>query len=1610
MKRVLLLMVLAMIVFCANAQNPWKQISLTSSFAKGKDVFHKHFKPQAYVSFQLNESAMRKLLRNAPSEKSVSSATSSFIISVPNSKGQIERFRIVEASSMEPALAAKFPNIKSYAGQGVDNPGSRIRFDMSPLGFNAVIMSSERKTFYISSIDRSSQSYIVYDRELRDAKKFGFECLLDQTVNSEVQLSNAIGGGITDKNANTNVLRTYRLALCLTGEYSRAVLDDVAPGTDTSTVALKKAIILAVANSNTTEANAVFENEFNLRLVLISNETSIIYLDATTDPFSTWTPSFTTTTWNTETQNTCTSVIGDANYDIGHMLNYNTEKNNGNAGCIGCVCKTPSGSIGKGRGWNMYGEYQGDYLIIDYWTHELGHQLGGNHTFTHSIEGTIAQVEPGSASTIMGYAGITGATDLQAHSDPYYHAISIQQITDYIQTGSGNTCGTTSSLINNLPTANAGSDYTVPKSTPFILTGTSTDADAADVPTYCWEQMDAYGTSTNSNTYPTSTTTKGPAFRSFLPVTNTSRSFPRLQVVLDSNNTGKWEVLPSVSRTLNFRFTVRDNHSGGSANVSDDVVVTVSGTTGPFAVTSPNTAVSVGAGTTQTITWSVNSTNTLAANVKISMSTDGGQTFPYVLAASTPNDGTEAITVPNVTSGACRIKIEAIGNIFYDISNVNFYVGSCGTAIGLKASSITNSSATLGWTAVTGATSYDVDYRISPSGAWTNAATATTSTSVNITGLMQGTLYDFRVKTNCPLNNGDYATAQFTSLCSATPTGLTSSNITNSTATLSWTAVAGAASYKVDYKLSSASIWTRAANATTATTVDIANLVSSSVYNFRVRANCSSGSTAYISGTNFTTLCSAAPSGLSASSITNSGAILSWTASAGASSYTVDYKLASSGTWTNAATATTSTSVTLSGLSTGTVYDYRVRANCASGSTSYTSEQFTTLCNVAPSGLSASSVTNNSATISWSASTGAVSYDVDYKLTSTGIWTNAATATTSTSVNLNSLTAGSVYDYRVRANCAAGSTSYTGAQFTTLCDIAPTGLSASSITNTSATISWSASSGAVSYDFDYKLTSTGTWTNAATATTSTSVNLSGLTTGSGYDYRIRANCSSGSTTYTSAQFTTLCSTAPSGLAASSITTSSASISWSSATGATSYDVDYKDAASSSWINAATGTTAISVDLSSLNYSTVYDWRVKTNCASGSSAYSTSQFTTATPVCNDPSGLVSSAISSSTATISWSAVTGAASYDIDYKDAASINWVNAATGTTATSVNLSSLNANTTYDWRVRTNCIYGNTSNYTTAQFTTLIAVGCGVPVTLTTTNITASSATFNWTAVSGALGYTAGYRATNTQNWINVASGTTATSVNVSGLLSETNYEWRVKAVCASGSSAYNTTSFTTSATCPGKFDTTANNNNFATAVDIPFSTDVYGTINASGDVDYYKLTIPAPGPITVTLTNLPADYNIYTYNVNQKFTGSSINTGTANESITITVAKGTHYIKVAGANANEYNASTCYTLRAVQGTGPSSKDASSLIAQQSKSGMKVYPNPAHTIINIATTKMPEQSVIKIADVYGRTIMQQKGAANTKIDVSRLTAGSYFVTVITKEGSIIYNTKFVKY
>ena len=680
--------------------------------------------------FSLNITGLKSSVIGTASRNSGS--ISNTIISFPNAEGKMERFRVFEHSNMEAGLSERYPEIKSYVGQGIDDEASTVHFSISPLGLQSMVLYGDKSATFIEPYTRDLNTYVVYKKSDKATSLSAFECKVIATAKKDLQTS--LDGAALRPNADDGNLRNYRLAMSVTGEY-------------TAYFGGTKALALAAINNTMTRVNAVFEDDFGVHMNLIATTDAVIYTSASTDPYANASTGA-DGAWNQQLQTTLTNTIGSANYDIGHL--FGATGGGGNAGCIGCVCKNPTSSVplGKGSGYTSPadGIPSGDNFDIDYVAHEMGHQFGANHTFTHSNEGTGAQMEPGSGSTIMGYAGITGTTtDVQAHSDAYFHAFSIQQVTNYVKT---TTCQTTTVTGNSIPTANAGINYTIPKGTPFMLTGSATDANG-DALTYDWEQMDA-GTSTS--TIPSATRTTGPAFRSISPSASPTRYFPRIATILTGVTSWKWEVVPTVARTLNFRFTVRDNRAGGPANNSDDTVITVNGTAGPFSVSAPNTAVSWTAGSTQTVTWVVSGTTANgvnAANVDILLSTDGGNTYPITLLAGTPNDGTQVITVPNNPGSSNRIMVKGSGHIFFDVSNTNFTItgGSTDTVApstptSLAASGTTSTTTNLAWAASTdnvAVTGYDV-YQGS-------ALKATvTGTAYTVTGLTASTAYTFYVK------------------------------------------------------------------------------------------------------------------------------------------------------------------------------------------------------------------------------------------------------------------------------------------------------------------------------------------------------------------------------------------------------------------------------------------------------------------------------------------------------------------------------------------------------------------------------------------------------------------------------------------------------------------------------------------------------------------------------------------------------------------------------------------------------------------------------------------------------------------------------------------------
>lgn len=632
--------------YCINAQPDWTPASESSVT---QNVWAGRKKPDNFKVFKLNQKSIEAKLANAPSEKN--SRSGRLIIELPGLDGKLHQFRVVTAPVVAPGLLKKMKIGQSYSGVSVDDPYTTVRFSITQFGLNALIYSIEKETVYIRGLDAKNGLHIVFTdpEELHE----DFKCTTKETVKNlqkSAKLTEA-----AQLNANDGQIRIYRLALAASAEFSQAYDDD--PENDDGDAA-RKAAVIAFQTLRLTDANSFLERDFGIRLEMIADNDKVIYLVPGDDP---WDFSDDNSDYNSTTQAAIDAQITSANYDIGHLMRLSVGSNFGNAGGIGTVGNNASKGSGftSRASWNLFDGYAGMMF-----THEFGHQCGANHTFGHQDDNDNAQVEPGSGSTFMSYGGngIAPASQTIELRSKYFHAISIQQATDYLA-GAG--VGTTQPAGNSAPSANAGSDFTIPKSTPFVLKGTASDGDG-DALTYVWEQMDKL-TDGPWPHLPTSTHTYGPEFRSRPPGTSPNRVMPEGGV----NNT--WEVLPSVSRTLKFRFTVRDNHLGGSQNNSDDMTVTIDGDAGPFQVTAPNGGEDFCPGD-YAITWDVSGSDDLAANVKILLSTDGGANYS-VIVASTPNDGSYTYNFPCTYSNQARIKIEAVGNIFFDEGDGNFTFG-----------------------------------------------------------------------------------------------------------------------------------------------------------------------------------------------------------------------------------------------------------------------------------------------------------------------------------------------------------------------------------------------------------------------------------------------------------------------------------------------------------------------------------------------------------------------------------------------------------------------------------------------------------------------------------------------------------------------------------------------------------------------------------------------------------------------------------------------------------------------------------------------------------------------------------------------------------------------
>ena len=609
-----------------------------------------YIKPEKSAQFSLDFISMKNAMQqSAPMENTGRGLT----ISLPTPDGSTETFEIWKYSMMEPSLQSQFPEIGTYLGRSESVASRTIRIDHTSQGFHAMVQGAGGSWFIDPVYLNETQYYQVYYKtDLVNTKSFECGNLAIEMAEDDVQdVSKTIL-------PNGTQLKTYRLAVAATGEYTTFHGGTVADALSAQVTTMNR-------------VNGLYEKDLSVRMIMVANNNLLIYTNANTDPYTNNNGG----TMLGQNQTNVNNVIGNANYDIGHVFS----TGGGGIASLGSVCTGQ-----KAQGVTGSGAPVGDPFDIDYVAHEMGHQFGANHTFNSSLgscgggnrSGNNAY-EPGSGVTIMAYAGICGADNLASNSIDNFHTASYNAIRAFITTDDGNNCDVVTNTGNIVPLVDAGpSIYRIPLNTPFRMTATGSSIESGEQVTYSWEEYDL-GSSVALATNATSGT--HPILRSYSPDTSNTRIFPRMQTIVN-NTTDNREKLPTYARRLRFRVMIRDNRANGGAASLDSTTIWATPNTGPFLVSSPNTFLTWVSGTTQTVNWSVANTNTAPINcqtVNIKLSTDGGYTYPITLLSNVPNNGSASILAPDLgvaTTSTCRVMVEAADNIFFDISNSNFTI------------------------------------------------------------------------------------------------------------------------------------------------------------------------------------------------------------------------------------------------------------------------------------------------------------------------------------------------------------------------------------------------------------------------------------------------------------------------------------------------------------------------------------------------------------------------------------------------------------------------------------------------------------------------------------------------------------------------------------------------------------------------------------------------------------------------------------------------------------------------------------------------------------------------------------------------------------------------
>ena len=585
-------------------------------------------------------------------------SSASFKASFPLPDGSQKTFTLTSVDQFHPALAKKYPHIRSYSGFDPDQPQHRIALSIGEKGVHAVYQSDRGEVYLDPYQQSSNERHMVYytrDHHLPADLAGNLRCGSAELSTTDL-FNQPLGTPKSPLRSSADPvdLQVYDIAIATTGEYSQAN-----GGT--------KASVLEAINVALTRINFVFVRDMAIRFRLIEENEEVIYLNAEDDPYDDDNISALLSQNTTNLAN----VLGPDNYDLGHVFAGPCGGGTVGQAALGGTCNTQR----KARAASCQ-IGANDRFYINVVAHEIGHQFNATHTFNNCPpnEGQLSPIsayEPGGGSTIMSYADACGTQSFQNSADPYFHVHSLQQMYDYSRRSTGSTCPEIESVDNTVPEVSIPitNGTVIPVSTPFKLSATVSDVEAETI-TYCWEQYDLDPAQSSLG----SPEGNDPSFRSYEPTVEPFRYFPRLFDIIVGTES-RVEVLPDYARDLTFRCTVRDNDVEAGGVTWGEVDLRVTDKAGPFTVIAPNRDLEYFGGKEYEIRWDVANTDQAPVNCKfvnVLLSLDRGATILDTLAKSTPNDGSVFVTFPDTSSDRSRIFVEAVGNVFFDTSDDDF--------------------------------------------------------------------------------------------------------------------------------------------------------------------------------------------------------------------------------------------------------------------------------------------------------------------------------------------------------------------------------------------------------------------------------------------------------------------------------------------------------------------------------------------------------------------------------------------------------------------------------------------------------------------------------------------------------------------------------------------------------------------------------------------------------------------------------------------------------------------------------------------------------------------------------------------------------------------------